>query len=117
MKGVSRRGMLAATAAGGAAMSAAVARAASFGDPDTPPQGTVNVTNPNTLTIPGPHDQDLAVAMPAFVDPPPTDVGSMPVFWASFNLAPRRIQDGGWGRQVTQSDSRSPAKSPALTCA
>ena len=34
----------------------------------------------------------------------PTDVGSMPEFWASFNLAPRRIQDGGWGRQVTQSD-------------
>ena len=42
--------------------------------------------------------------MPAFLDPPPTDVGSMPEFWASFNLAPRRIQDGGWGRQVTQAD-------------
>ena len=37
-------------------------------------------------------------------NPPPTDVGSMPQFWASFNLAQRRIQDGGWGRQVTQSD-------------
>jgi oxalate decarboxylase len=42
--------------------------------------------------------------MPAFLDPPPTDVGSVPQFWASFNLAPRRIQKGGWGRQVTQSD-------------
>ena len=42
--------------------------------------------------------------MPSFLTPPPTDVGSLPQFWASFNLAPRRIQDGGWGRQVTQSD-------------
>jgi oxalate decarboxylase len=42
--------------------------------------------------------------MPTFLDPPATDIGSMPQFWASFNLAPRRIQGGGWGRQVTQSD-------------
>jgi oxalate decarboxylase len=26
------------------------------------------------------------------------------MFWASFNNAPRRIQDGGWARQVTQAD-------------
>ena len=26
------------------------------------------------------------------------------MFWASFNNAPRRIQDGGWAREVTQSD-------------
>ena len=93
-----------ATAAGGAAVGATLARAATFGNPDTPPQGAVNVTNPNALTTPGPHDSTLANSMPAFLDPPPTDVGSMPEFWASFNLASRRIQDGGWGRQVTQSD-------------
>ena len=28
----------------------------------------------------------------------------MPMFWASFNNAPRRIQNGGWARQVTQAD-------------
>jgi oxalate decarboxylase len=28
----------------------------------------------------------------------------MPMFWASFNNVPRRIQDGGWARQVTQAD-------------
>lgn len=104
MNELSRRGVLAATAAGGAAIGATVVRAANFGNPDLPPQGAVNVTNPSTLTIPGPHDTGLADTMPAFLDPPPTDVGSMPVFWASFNLAPRRIQDGGWGRQVTQAD-------------
>lgn len=104
MKKVSRRGALAATAAGGAALGATIARAASFGNPDTPPQGAVNVTNPESLAIPGPHDSGLANTMPTFLDPPPTDVGSMPEFWSSFNLAQRRIQDGGWGRQVTQAD-------------
>jgi len=28
----------------------------------------------------------------------------MPLSWATFNNAPRRIQNGGWARQVTQSD-------------
>ena len=28
----------------------------------------------------------------------------MPLSWASFNNAPRRIQNGGWARQVTQDD-------------
>jgi oxalate decarboxylase len=108
MKNLSRRNILAASAAGtaavGAAMAGGVAQAASFGNPDLPPQGAVNVTKPDTLTIPGPHDATLAGAEPSFLTPPPTDVGSMPQFWASFNLAARRIQDGGWGRQVTQSD-------------
>jgi anaerobic selenocysteine-containing dehydrogenase len=31
-------------------------------------------------------------------------VGDLPLFWASFNNAPRRIQNGGWARQVTQYD-------------
>jgi oxalate decarboxylase len=96
--------MLAATAAGGAAIAATIAKGASFGNPDLPPEGAVNVADPRALTIPGPHDASLAGQMPAFLEPPPTDVGSLPEFWASFNLAPRRIQDGGWGRQVTQAD-------------
>ena len=101
---LSRRGVLAATAAGGAAMTATLARAATFGNPDQPPEGAVNVTNPGALTISGPHDTGLAGTMPTFLNPPATDVGSLPQFWASFNLAPRRIQDGGWGRQVTVAD-------------
>ncbi len=103
MKLISRRNIVAATSAAAAAAAGAV-HAASFGNPDLPPQGAVNVTNPDTLKIPGPNDPILADEMPAFLKPPATDVGSMPQFWASFNLAPRRIQDGGWGRQVTQAD-------------
>ena len=82
MKRVSRRGVLAATAASGAAIGAKIANAASFGNPDQPPQGAVNATNKQGLTIPGPHDEGLASTMPTFLDPPPTDVGSMPEFWA-----------------------------------
>jgi len=97
MKAISRRRILAATAAGGVATAAAatVAKAASFGNPDEQPQGAANVTNPNALVDPGPQDPVLAKNMPTFLNPPPTDVGGMPQFWASFNLAPKRIQDGG----------------------
>ena len=104
MKSVSRRAVLASTAAGGAVAAASAARAAGFGNPDDPPEGSVNVTRPDTLKTPGPNDPALSATEPAFLDPPATDVGGMPQFWASFNLAPRRVQDGGWGRQVTQAD-------------
>jgi len=39
---ISRRQMLAATAAGGVPTAAAPAVAASFGNPDEPPQGAIN---------------------------------------------------------------------------
>src|SRR6202034_1248179 len=95
---LSRRNILATAAVG--AMSAAAARAATFGNPDEPPEGAVNVTNPKALIDPGPQDQGLAGSEPAFLNPPPTDVNGMPQFWASFNLAPKRIQNGGRERQV-----------------
>jgi oxalate decarboxylase len=100
---LSRRNILA-TAAAGAAISVATARAASFGNPDQPSEGAVNVTNPKALTDAGPQDPGLAGNEPAFLNPPATDVNGMPQYWASFNLAPKRIQNGGWARQVTQED-------------
>jgi oxalate decarboxylase len=100
---LSRRNILA-TAAAGAMMSAATARAASFGNPDQPAEGAVNVTDPKALTDPGPQDPSLAGNEPAFLSPPATDVNGMPQFWTSFNLAPKRIQNGGWARQITDDD-------------
>jgi oxalate decarboxylase len=99
---ISRREVLAATAAG-AVMSAATARAASFGNPDEPPQGAINAKNPASITDPGPQNQAIASQFPSAVSPPATDVGSLQMTWASFNNAPRRIQNGGWAREVTQS--------------
>ena len=80
-----------------------VTRAGTFGNPDAPPQGAVNAS-PGSVADQGPHNHGLARQFPAAQNPPPTDVGALPQFWATFNNAPRRIQDGGWARQVTQAD-------------
>ncbi len=102
---ISRRVMLSAAAAGAVASAAdATARTGSFGNPDEPPQGAVNAANPASTSDPGPQNRDLAHQFPAAQSPPPTDIGDLPQFWASFNNAPRRIQNGGWARQVTQAD-------------
>lgn len=105
MDAISRRGVLAAGAAGTLVAASAVAHAASYGNPNEPPQGAINTTgNPSSATDPGPQNQAISSQFPNAFSPPATDVGSMPMFWASFNNAPRRIQDGGWARQVTQAD-------------
>lgn len=103
MDPLSRRQMLALGAAGGAVAAATAAHAASFGNPDQPAEGAINA-NKAGLTDPGPKNPALSGQFPAFESPPPTDVGDMPLFWGSFNNAPKRIQDGGWARQVTQAD-------------
>jgi len=99
---LSRRAMLA--AGGFAAITTAAHAAGVFGNPDVPPEGAVNVTNLKALTDPGPQDPEFAGNEPSFLNPPATDVNGMPQFWASFNLAPKRIQNGGWARQITQDD-------------
>jgi oxalate decarboxylase len=107
---VSRREVLAATAGIMAAAGATKAAAApqkspiAFGNPDDPPQGASNATNPRSITVPGPQNPAITGQFPSALSPPPTDVGNMPLPWASFNNAPRRIQNGGWAREVTQSD-------------
>ena len=101
----SRRNMLGTGAAIGAAGIVTKAAAATFGNPDEPAQGAINTqANPQALVDPGPQSQVLAGQFPGAFSPPPTDVGDLPQFWASFNNAPRRIQAGGWARQVTQAD-------------
>ena len=103
MNDLSRRCLLVA-GAGSVVGLAEVARAAEFGNPDQPAEGVVNVTNPKALTDPRPQDQTLAGNQSSFLSPPATDVNGMPQFWSSFNLAPKRIQNGGWARQITQDD-------------
>jgi oxalate decarboxylase len=100
---LSRRIMLGAAAGAMIPAAGTAARAGTFGNPDAPPQGAVNAS-PGSTADPGPQNRDLAHQFPAAHSPPPTDVGDLPQFWASFNNAPRRIQNGGWARQVTQAD-------------
>jgi oxalate decarboxylase len=105
MNPMSRRGLLAVTAGGSLIGAATKVQAQSFGNPDLPPQGAINAkNNPASITDPGPQNPAIASQFPSPQSPPATDVGSMGMPWASFNNAPRRIQNGGWARQVTQAD-------------
>ena len=108
MVDVARRKLLGGAAAGVSGLAAASvlskARAQGFGNPDTPPTGAVNATNPASLTDPGPQSPAIADQFPAAVSPPATSTNDLPQFWASFNNAAKRIQNGGWARQVTQAD-------------
>jgi oxalate decarboxylase len=105
MANLLRREFLIHTATAAAALGVATsARGASFGNPDMPPEGRINAKNPTSLNDPGPKNPALADQFPSFQNPPPTDVNGMPQFWASFNNAHKRYQNGGWAREVTQAD-------------
>ncbi len=99
----SRRDVLAASAAA-AAVTASTAQGATFGNPDEPPQGAINAKGPGNLADPGPQNPAIGNQFPSAQFPPATDVGGMPMDWASFNNAPKRVQNGGWARQVTVED-------------
>ena len=52
----------------------------------------------------GPENQLMKEASPNSFGPPITDHGEVQTFWSSFSTAHRRIQEGGWSRQVTVED-------------
>jgi oxalate decarboxylase len=52
----------------------------------------------------GPENIKVRSAQPSSFLPPPTDHGETPQFWNTFSAAHRRIQEGGWSRQVTVRD-------------
>src|SRR5580692_8493960 len=100
---ISRRNLLAVSGLGVAATVSA-AKGASFGNPDEPAQGAINGKGPGNLTDPGPRNDVIGSQFPSAQSPPATDVGGMPTTWASFNNAAKRIQNGGWAREVTVED-------------
>src|SRR5258708_2783299 len=88
MSNLSRREILLGAAASAAALGvSAAASAATFGNPDSPPEGRINGKSRTSLDDPGPQNPALANQFPSFQDPPATDVNGMPLFWASFNNA------------------------------
>ncbi len=97
---VSRRSFLGAAAAAisaGAVMSAPLAAAQSKSEIST---GEQNHSSSN----PGPINRSIAAQNSSSEAPPITDRGDVGPFWYSFDLSHRRIQDGGWTRQVTEKD-------------
>jgi oxalate decarboxylase len=51
---------------------------------------------------PGPENKSLLAENPNANNPPFTDHGNPGPIWFSFDLAPKRMQGGGWTHQVTQ---------------
>jgi oxalate decarboxylase len=105
MSNLSRREILLGAAASAAVLGvSAAASAGSFGNPDSPAEGRINGKNRTSLDDPGPQNPALASQFPSSQNPPATDINGMPLFWASFNNAHKRYQNGGWAREVTQAD-------------
>ena len=76
-----------------------------FGNPDLPPEGRLNTaSNPESLRSDGPQNEVIESQFPSQMDPPGTDISTQPFFWSSFNISPKRIQNGGWARELTSDD-------------
>src|SRR5205807_6555200 len=96
---ISRRSVLGAAAA---ALSAGVAMA-----PAAFAQSRTNIRKGeenHSASNPGPINKAIAGENPSSELSPATDKGTLDPFWYSFDLAHRRIQDGGWTRQVTTAE-------------
>jgi oxalate decarboxylase len=69
------------------------------------PEGRINTEgNPESLRSDGPHNDAILSQFPSQMDPPPTDISTQAFFWSSFNISPKRIQNGGWARELTSED-------------
>jgi oxalate decarboxylase len=67
-------------------------------------QKIANAQHDQSATDAGPENELLKEANPNTFLPPPTDHGEVQTFWSSFSVAHRRVQEGGWSRQVTVAD-------------
>ena len=111
---LSRRAILGSGVAGGIlTAAAAVAADGTFGNPDQPAEGAVNVTNPKALTTRGLRTR------------PPTGPRSLtprqPTSMACRNFGlhsiyAEAVQNGGWARQIRMMTSKFRRRSPASTC-
>ncbi len=78
---------------------------AAFGSPDQPREGWPPDGDGGRATVdPGPQNSIIESQFPNQVHAPGTDISTQPFFWSSFNISPRRQQEGGWARELTQED-------------
>jgi oxalate decarboxylase len=83
--------------AGAMAVSASAAAAAQNGSSSPAP-----IEGKKGGTILGPNDPARAAENPNFLQPPPTDHGSIPNLRFSFSDTHVKMSEGGWSREVTQ---------------
>ena len=97
---VSRRRFL---EAGSAVLVAAAGMQVAQGQGQEKPAQTPNHTGVNE-TEPGPKNSPLDGQNPSSVWSPETDAGGQPPFKYPFSFSHKRIEEGGWTRQVTVRD-------------
>ena len=94
---VSRRSFLGAGSA--AVATAAVAGLAAHAQQ---PESTAKAESGHSSSDPGPENRPLLAQNPSSNTPPSTDHGDIGPIWYSFDLARKRVEEGGWTHQVTQ---------------
>jgi len=97
LDGVSRRSFLGVGSAALAtvAMTGVTARSQQRDD-------TAKAEGDHASSDPGPENRALLNANRNTNTPPPTDHGDIGPIWYSFDLARKRVEEGGWTHQVTQ---------------
>jgi oxalate decarboxylase len=91
------------------------ARPSSFGSGGKPGrENTTRAQNDASTTNPGPVNKVLLRQNPNSNRPPATDHGTVPSLWYSFELAHRRMQEGGWTHQVTERELPSSTEIAAV---
>ena len=93
---LSRRAFVGTAAMAGASL---ISAAEAFGQSRTDKEAGLTS---DYASDPGPDNKVLATLNPDPNMPPITDRGNPAPFWHSFNLSAKRLQGGGWTRQVTE---------------
>jgi oxalate decarboxylase len=65
-------------------------------------EDTAKAEGDHSSSNPGPENRGLLEENPNTNTPPPTDHGDIGPVWYSFDLARKRVEEGGWTHQVTQ---------------
>lgn len=65
-------------------------------------ENTAKAEKDHSSNDPGPENRGLLGMNPNTNTPPPTDHGDIGPIWYSFDLARKRVEEGGWTHQVTQ---------------
>src|SRR5271163_4736156 len=64
---------------------------------------TQKAEHDHSSSDPGPENKSLLDLNPNSNTPPPTDHGDVVPLWYSFDLVKKRMEEGGWTHEVTQS--------------
>jgi oxalate decarboxylase len=97
LEGISRRSFL---GAGSAALATVAVTGLTAQEQSR--ENTGKAETDHASSDPGPENRVLLDENPDTNIPPPTDHGDIGPVWYSFDLARKRVQEGGWTHQVTQ---------------